>query len=203
MAKFHIKLKLQGLEIEVDGTREDAPVIQQALTQQFAGLLNPATVIVEGEMSTPPTNGNGVLPVAQPARRTRRKPSAVSSTGSGGGREAAVDWKHDTSKYGSPLQEWKTSDKALWILYVAAAEANAPEMTGKQIELSFNKHFRQAGAIRANNVIRDLGKLKASKNGVLPQVSQDTTKDPSTWYLTDAGRVSAQALVTQSRGQKA
>src|SRR4051812_29201836 len=50
MAKFHIKLKLQGLELEVDGTRDDLPVLREALAQQFSGLLGPATDLADGQV---------------------------------------------------------------------------------------------------------------------------------------------------------
>ena len=30
MAKFHIKLKIQAFELEVDGTRDDLPVLREA-----------------------------------------------------------------------------------------------------------------------------------------------------------------------------
>jgi hypothetical protein len=52
MSKFHIKLKLQGLELEVEGTRDDLPVIRRSLGQQFEGLLNPATEIAQGRNLT-------------------------------------------------------------------------------------------------------------------------------------------------------
>jgi hypothetical protein len=206
MAKFHIKLKLTGLELEIEGTRDDAPLIQQALTQQFAGLLQPATVIVEGEIPAPaPTNGNGVV-VQPPLEKTKRRrqvrtgstPAAASSNG-----ESAVDWRHDPETYGSPLQTWNSSQKAVWLLHVVASAANLSELSAPRIALTFNKHFRQAGPIRANNLARDLGKLKSIVNGQPPQVGQDTTKNPSTWYLVDAGSRVAQQLVAAARGQQA
>ena len=55
MAKFHVKLKLQGLELEVEGSRDDIPSIRQSLNQQLAGLLEPATDMAEGKISKPIT----------------------------------------------------------------------------------------------------------------------------------------------------
>lgn len=204
MAKFHIKLKIQGFELEVDGTRDELPVLREALSQQFAGLLQPATEIAGGEVvndvrriepSTPPA----IVTTAKAKRRART--SAPSSGGVASGKETAADWRHDTSKYPSPTQAWTTAQKSIWTLYVASKEADVPEMSAKRIELTFNKHFRQAGVVRANNVLRDLGKLKTGSNGEPALVSQDTTKDPSTWYLTDAGIRSAQKLIAQGLGQ--
>jgi hypothetical protein len=37
MSKFTIKVKLQGLEIEVEGTREDAPKIASQLGKRLPG----------------------------------------------------------------------------------------------------------------------------------------------------------------------
>lgn len=36
MGKFHIKLKLQGLELEVEGTRDDLPQIKRSLGDPLA-----------------------------------------------------------------------------------------------------------------------------------------------------------------------
>lgn len=203
MAKFHIKLKIQGFELEVDGTRDELPVLREALSQQFAGLLQPATEIAGGEAVS---DIRRIEPSAAPTvvltkGKRRARTSAPASGGAVSGKEAAADWRHDTAKYPSPTQAWTTAQKAIWILYVASKEANVPEMSAKRIELTFNKHFRQAGVVRANNVLRDLGKLKAASNGEPALVSQDTTKDPSTWYLTDAGIRSAQRLIAQGLGQ--
>src|SRR5207302_1562803 len=54
MSKFTIKVKLQGLEIEVEGTKEDAPKIYQELGKQVGGLLQSPAVLASG-------NGNAVL----------------------------------------------------------------------------------------------------------------------------------------------
>ena len=48
MAKFRIRLKVQALELEVDGEREDIPVITSAVQQQFAGLLQPTEAMANG-----------------------------------------------------------------------------------------------------------------------------------------------------------
>lgn len=203
MAKFHIKLTFEKFALEVDGTRDELPVLREALTQQFAGMLQPATELAAGEVveAARPVAPPVVLPVAKARKKTSRPAPAASSNGNHA--EAAIDWRHDTSKYGSPQQGWTTSQKAIWVLHVASLEANVGEMSGKTIALTFNKHFKQAGLVRPNNVIRDLGKLKAGANGELPLVSQDTTKSPSTWFLTDTGTKSAQKLVMQALGQQA
>ena len=68
---------------------------------------------------------------------------------------------------------------------------------------SLNKHFRQAGPIKTGNVNRDLGRLKAAQDGQPPLVSEDTTKNPSCWFLVEAGSKEAQKLVAEALGQSA
>jgi hypothetical protein len=203
---FHIKLKVQGLELEVDGTRDDIPVIRQSLAQQFAGLMQPATDIVEGRASKSALNSvtesNESL---QGNQRPKRKARSTKNRASGQGdaaEESAVDWRHDTTKYGSPQQSWTASDKAVWLLYVASNEAGVLELSGNRISSTFNKHFRQAGLINTGNVNRDLGRLKTSRKGEPPWVSEDTTKEPPAWFLTEAGNRAAQSLVAQALGQQ-
>lgn len=48
MSKFTIKLKLQGLEMEVEGTKEDAPRIAQQIAKQLGGLLQTPAVLASG-----------------------------------------------------------------------------------------------------------------------------------------------------------
>lgn len=205
MSKFRIKMKLQGLELEVEGSREDAPLIAHNLGRQFAGLLQPAAQIVEGEAEILAPRG---LPMPQAheestalKRRSRgRKRASAAVAGENGGSDAdsALDWRHSPDKWGSPRQEWNTASKALWLLYVSGNETDQRELTGKRITNTFNKHFKQAGPILAHNVARDLGKLKVGKDAA---VSEDTTQDPAPWFLTDAGIRKAQALVAEALGQ--
>jgi len=203
LAKFHIRLKVQGFELEVDGTRDDLPVLRQAITQQMAGLIAPATDMADGE----PVPDRGALAGATAAaaaatessRRGRRKPRAAAPT-NGEAKEVALDWRHDSALYGNPTQKWKGWQKALWLLYVGSKAANVPEMSNGTIAATFSKHFRQTGVIRKSNLGRDLGLLKVARNGTPPLLSEDTTKNPPVWYLTDAGVLEAQKLVAQVLG---
>ena len=206
MAKFHIKLKVQGFELEVDGTRDDLPVLRQALTQQVAGLIAPATDMADGEGAPEPVALGGstaaALAAGSSARRTRRNPRTTTSPAAET-KDTPIDWRHDSATFGSPLQTWKNAQKAIWLLYVGAKAANVPEMSNGTISATFAKHFRQAGPIRKSNLARDLGLLKVARNGTPPLVSEDTTKNPPVWYLTDAGVAEAQKLVAQALGQQA
>ena len=51
MSKFRIKMKLQGLELEIEGAREDASLISRNIGQQVASLMQPAGNIVDGELT--------------------------------------------------------------------------------------------------------------------------------------------------------
>jgi hypothetical protein len=195
MAKFHVKLKITGFELEIDGTRDEVPVIGHAIGQQLAGFLAPAAEMADGEIPPQPVTTVST-PAVDAKRTTRRKnrPAAVPSTSETN--EAAVDWLHDVSKYGTPQQAWTTAEKSVWVVYVAGEVAGVSQMSAKQIALTFNKHFRTSGPIRANNISRDLAKLKQTSGKESP-VGQDTTKTPALWFLTDAGRRFAQALITR------
>src|SRR6185369_12996681 len=104
MSKFRIKMKLQGLELEIEGSREDAHTITQNLGQQLAGVLKPAGAIIEGEV----IQERQPAQIAQPgdqrsngAKKIRRK--RVVSLGNGEDEAiAALDWAHDSGKYGTP-----------------------------------------------------------------------------------------------------
>lgn len=214
MSKFKIKLKLQGLELEVEGSREDVPVMVHHVGEQFAGLLHPAAEIVVGEPAhdggrdvqrqvqhVEPVVGGDGKPASRKKKRSasggRKRSASGSPAGLAIGEEHIIDWKHDAGKWGSPAQSWKTLDKAIWLLYVASKETEFTELTHLQIAGTFNQHFRQAGTIRAHNVKRDLGYAKNPDRGSL--VGEDSTKDPSTWFLTDAGNKRGAELVRTAR----
>lgn len=205
MAKFHIRLKIQGFELDVEGTREgardDIPVLRQALTEQIAGLISPATDIAGGEVTTPSLGGStlaAATAAAGQAKRNKRRPRSGGAPSEQ--KELALDWRHNTTKYGSPLQGWTGADKAIYLLYVAAQETTTREMSSGQIAATFAKQFRQAGLIQRGNLSRDLGRLKKAQNGQKPLVSEDTTKTPPAWFLTEAGIAHAQRLIAQALG---
>lgn len=199
MAKFKVRLKLEGLELEIDGSREDVPVIAEALQKQVGTLVNPTGALIEDSKEPEPLP----KPESQdqtPKKKTRRrrKPRATANLQPDDAVQP-IDFKHDPSVWGSPLQSWSTANKSVWLIYVVDKQAKVNELSFKQIELTFNKHFRQSGEIKGSNINRDLGKLK-TKQGSAPAVGENTTVDPSTWYLTDAGVKVAEELVKEARG---
>ncbi|HSC17978.1 MAG TPA: hypothetical protein VLC74_03595 [Rhizomicrobium sp.] len=195
MSKFRVKLKLQGFELEMEGTRDELPAIGENVGRQLANFISPSMAMIEGEISTPPINGTSVPEgnADSVRRRTRRRRSPpASGVGSAGEEMKAIIWQHDSQKHGSPSQSWNTATKAIWTLYVASEVPEQSTLTSKQIADTFNKHFKQAGMIMVGNVTRDLGNAKLKKPS---PVGEDATHEPSGWFLTDEGRRQAQQLV--------
>jgi hypothetical protein len=196
MAKFKIRLKLQGLELEVEGNRDDVPLITESVAQQVAGLLRPAANIVEGEIVSNGDGGYSEGESTETKPKKARKKRTQSLATSGGTKEDAVDWVNDPSKFGTPKQAWSTAEKSLWVLYVVLKTKDISELSAARIATTFNKHFPQAGVVHPPNVSRDLGKLKLKSPA---QVSEDRSKSPSPWFLTDAGIQRAEKLIEESK----
>ena len=207
MNKFKIHLKIEGLELSVEGSRDDVSQMTQAVSQQLSGLLSPAAEVVEGEVvdrtSLPAAPNLPALSAATPPKKKRKssttKPSTSSSTTQV---TEAVDWKHDTAKWGSPQQGWTTADKAVWLLFVHKQEMQLDELSGKVIAATFNKHFKQSGTIQTGTTNRDLGKLKTANKDRSALISENTTVTPSNWFLTTEGDRYATDLVAKARGIK-
>jgi hypothetical protein len=198
MPRFKVKLKIENFELEMDGNREDVPLIANNIGQQLAGMLQPVKQIISGARVIDPEieKIEGLPSVDRNTRKNGRKKSGVKTDISV--KEQAVDWIHNPTKWGAPQQSWNTANKSIWLLYVAEQETGKTEMSAIVIAATFNKHFRQAKPIQVGNVSRDLGKLKTKTNAT---VAEDTTKSPSTWFLTDAGKKKAAALIAETLGQ--
>jgi hypothetical protein len=201
MGRFKIRVKLQGLEMDIDGSRDDAPLIASNLGRQFAGLLEPAAHIVEGTVEVEgDDNSTRVAVLDEPAARSRssRRGKRTGPPRTNANGAAGISWKHDPSKWGNPQQGWSAADKAVWLLYVSGQETQVKDMASSTLASAFNRMFREAGMVRAGNLPRDLGRLKAQAP---PLVGEDTTKTPPTWFLTIEGTKKAEELVKQARGQ--
>ncbi|WP_377158390.1 hypothetical protein ACFJIX_05820 [Roseateles sp. UC29_93] len=211
MAKFKVSLKLQGLEVSIEGEKDDIPALTRGISNQLTGLLAPAIGAAtgvsghqEGEPPAPPTTASASPPAAlemvqEVRRKGSRKPSSKRSAPATETVSTVVDWPHDPTKFGNPLQTWKTSDKAIWLLYVVANQTSHKDLSARGIADTFNKHFRQSGTILTFNINRDLGKAKTKAGPAV--VGEDTTRNPSAWYLTDAGEAYAQSLVAKALGR--
>ena len=205
MSKFKIKLKLQGLELEVEGSKEDIPLIANNVAAQLGGLIAPASDMAEGSDPlharepinvTPALQANGD---ATPRRRRSapRRNGGATSAGNGEASPEVFDWRHDANTWGSPSQEWSPVQKAVWMLFVAGKQNVTQEMTTLQVGKTFNKHFRQAGLLIQKNLARDLRKGKQTP----AKLSEDTTQNPPRWFLTDEGNKYAELLVRAARGE--
>ncbi|PQA88662.1 hypothetical protein CW354_10320 [Marinicaulis flavus] len=189
-------MKIQGFELELEGSREDAAVINEQLGRQLAGMLPPIEGIIEGKVEQVASPGQAHQDVDEKPKRKQSRKRRVASSG-----EAAeapkIEYRHDSSKYGNPKQDWNVTKKVLWLLYVLKQEVGRDEFSAGELAGVFNLYFKQFGTIRASNVSRDLGSAK--KKSPSP-VADDPTKNPVTWYLTDAGNKNAQALVEEALG---
>jgi hypothetical protein len=198
--KFKFKFKITGLELEVEGSKEDVAAITSNLGNQLKNLtqtqgLNGTDVTDDVEAEMLPGN---LIQIENPKKRKARKSKASisSSIKNTTPSSIALDAKFEIAKFGTPKQDWKSSQKAMWILYVFQEESRITEMTGMQIVNTFNKHFKQAGLLNKGNLPRDFGKLKIASP---PLLGEDTTKSPSTWFLTEAGIKGIQNLIAQQK----
>lgn len=212
MSNFKMRLKLTGLEIEIEGSRDEIPQMTRNIGQQLSGLLAPAAGIVAGEVAEADrrlaaaapavpadatrseSNGNGRR---SGSRKRGKAPSgAAKAPGASSAADAVVVFTHDPARFGMPRQGWSTAKKALWLLYAVGEQGGPQELTAHQITATFNKQFREAKQVIIQNVARDLGKMRdRTKNAA---VAMDNTMNPSPWYLTEAGRREAQGLVAQA-----
>jgi hypothetical protein len=195
VTKFKIKMKLTGLELDIEGSREDIPLIAANLGQQLTGLLGPAAAIAAGtDESTRCDPAWAPLPMVDEVKKRRKRATTPRSVDTQpDAANAPIDFRHDPAKFGTPKQSWKTSDKAVWLMHVVAAE-----LSGAVIVATFNKHFRQAGTITVGNSNRDLGRLKSKSPAV---VGEDTTRTPPRWFLTEEGTRQAMKLVADALGR--
>ncbi len=186
MGKFKVHLKLQGLELDIEGDRSDMPAINNAVAREITGLIQPAAALTNGtEPSSPKTIEGETDKGKKPAERSRKRSGKASSEG---GATRALDFRHEPEKYGNPQQTWSVLDKAIWMLAVIKGILVQKEVSGPQIAATYNDKFKQAGKLHPPNVTRDLGLAKVQNP---PPVGQD--KD--LWYLTNEGDRKAQELV--------
>lgn len=202
MSKFRIKMKLQGFELEVEGTREDAATISQNIGQQLSSMIQPVSGIVEGEV-VKTGNSSILLPqiIDHSAKRGRRARRAVTATSTEIKTSPTIELTLSPQKFGNPKQHWKTADKALWLIYVLQENDQGTEFSTRILTYTFNAHFKQSGTVTASNVSRDLGRLKTGTTP--PVIGENNSKSPSTWFLTEAGVKRAQSLIAEALGEAA
>jgi hypothetical protein len=186
MPKFRIRLKVQGLELEVDGEREDIPAITSAVRRQITGLIVPAEIMADGHKELG-DGGRASEAEDEGKSKAKARKRAPRTTGDGGAGQA-IDFRHDSAKYGSPKQDWSVTEKSIWLLYVIGSITGNKEISGPQIAATFNSNFKAAGRIHPPHVSRDLGRAKV-------QSPAPVGEDKTLWYLTDEGERQAQELI--------
>ena len=185
MAKFHIHLKLQGLDLEVDGERQDLPAITHAVQRQLTNLVIPGEVITDGHRQMGDGgNGGGSQEEDKKKRPGRRAPRA-SGDGAAG---TPIEFRHDAAKYGNPVQAWSVTEKCLWLLYVLKKVGSASEVSGPVLAATFNQYFKAAGKVHPPLVTRELAKAKVQNPAAIGE-------DKGGFYLTDEGEKQAEALI--------
>lgn len=176
MSKFSVKIKLKELEIEVEGSHETAPRIAQRVGEQISALVKPPLLIEMGK------NGSQIADSTESSEGKKRN----KRSGSSGGSKASADdvtLSHDPSQHGSPTQEWTTTQKAIWLLWVANSDK---PLSGYSIAKAFNKDFKSAKAINNGNVNKGLEKERLK--GTSSTVGADTSDGTTRYYLTDSGK---------------
>ena len=73
MSKFKVKLKIQGFELEIEGSREDAGLLSQNLGKQMNSILQPMGAIIEGEVVENSTTHPLPISTETSKRRNRSK----------------------------------------------------------------------------------------------------------------------------------
>lgn len=187
MGKFRIRIKLQGFELEVDGDREDIPAITAAVQHQLGGLVSPPSVDEEPEKIDP-----RVIDMPSPSKRPPRKRSTAAKQQVDGQGSAAIDFRHDSGKYGTPKQSWSVAQKCIWLLFVLEGISGIKEASASQLTNTFNAQFKAAGKIHPPHTTRDLGFAKVSSPAPIGE-------DKGMWFLTDKGKEQAQELVEQGK----
>jgi hypothetical protein len=184
MAKFHIRLKVQALELEIDGEREDIPALESAVRQQFAGIVPRAELTIDSKELSGGRPGDDIEEDGKSKGKPRKRDRSRSPEGSA----TPVEFRHDASKYGNPVQTWTVVEKCIWLLYVLKGITGTKEVTGPQLAATFNQYFKASGRIHPPHVTRDLARAKVQNPAPIGE-------DKGLVYLTDEGDKVARNLV--------
>jgi hypothetical protein len=185
MPKFRIRLKLQGLELEIDGEREDIPALGAAVRQQFAGLIKPAELTLDHKQLSGAPNGDEQEDENKSKGRSRRRNI---QRGGQDGPTAPLEFRHDAAKYGNPVQSWTLVEKCIWLLYVVKNVLETKEVSAPQLAATFNQYFKGSGKVHPPHVSRDLGRAKL-------QNPASVGEDKGLFFLTDEGDKVAKNLI--------
>jgi hypothetical protein len=197
MNKVKFKVKLTGLEIEFEGTKDDMRQVSSNIGQQLTGLMQPGlsdtTDVTQTTKSQIVEDADAVVIPSNSSKKTRKTRSGATSKVE---KAKAVDFVNDISAYSAPTQKWTAVEKGLWILYVVDSLLSLKELSAGEVAETFNKHFRQQGTIRASNISRDFGSKKSGSSAL---VGENTTTNPHKWFLTEEGKKTIQTLISNQK----
>lgn len=188
MSKFTIKVELQSLKIEVEGSREDVPRLAERVGEQLGNLIKPTLLLDSGS-----ANRNGAESDADQGGKKGRSGKKKSGAGVNKSPADDINVSIDPSKHGSPTQEWTTVQKSIWFLYVLSKTTDTKQLTAHSIAKNFNKHFRSAGPIIGGNVSKGLEKERLK--GTDATVGADTSSGAARYFLTQSGEAQAQQMI--------
>lgn len=192
MSRLKVTFEIQALKLHIEGDRDAVHEVTGALQQQMGSLIGVPQALVDGQTVQP--GEKNVTPTEIVAETIKRKTKRGRKPKADPVEVPALELQHDAEKWGNPLQNWTTAQKSIWLLFLVEQQNLGSEMSAAQIEATFNKHFRHANRIYRRYVTRDLSKEKGNL------VGEDTGKEPTAWYLTQAGKEYAQNLVAEAKG---
>jgi hypothetical protein len=199
MSKFTVKVelqgyevKLQGLKFSVEGTKEDAPKIAQQIEKQLSGMIQAPAILASPGLTS--GNGSPVIEGEVLNDDGTGKKKRIRKSSAGGTKTPAdeINFVHDSSQYGSPLQGWTQVQKAIWFLYVVGKQTQITQLTGYSIAKNFNRLFKAAGQINNGNVTKGLDGQKLK--GTNATVGSDMTDGTAKYFLTTTGIALAESL---------
>ncbi|HYM76117.1 MAG TPA: hypothetical protein VE377_09090 [Candidatus Dormibacteraeota bacterium] len=184
-ANFEVHVEIEKLKIHVKGDREIAPEVANNVAQQISGIFQPSGLL---EAPKDGQNGHRVIEAsapAAPARRGRRKNSGPAANGGA----KTLNWNHDATKWGTPVQTWTQVQKINWLLHVVEQEGVSKDLSPVEMSDVWESKFRTAGLLTRTNIGRDL-KNNPDNFGAVD----------GRWFLKQGGKTAAAALVNEAKG---
>jgi hypothetical protein len=187
--RVEFELEIQGFRLKVKGSKENAGQITAQVGQALLGVITPPSI--DGKQHQ--NNVEDIVHTEVVNEKHKKRPRKAKIQTDTNGTNNVIDFTPEPEKYGVPSIKWTTGQKSLWLLYVVKQLKIADALTTTQIIETFNKHFRQSKQI--SNVARDLGKMKI--DSVNMWVAEDTSKNPSEWYITEPGEKHVQKMIME------
>jgi hypothetical protein len=162
MAKFKLTLKIQGLELEVEGEREVIPQLTQAVQKQISGMLTAPAVLADGK-STVEVKTEPPPPAAKSKRRTPRPAAHPSSEANASvtaflGLESAIGRKFTRAYAKASKIRLATSRASSWLRYRQWCESFAKLYSDGQVQFPFRARSGRRLKLTQPPVITVIGK---------------------------------------------